>query len=190
MKLSNKFILDALYFGDPKVTPLSLGFLEYTAKVNEVITEEFRKEIGANPIKGSSLELRIAKASKTFATIARRKFKKYNRTYKRAVAQHYFKTTTHIPLRQKKVKPNVTSSGDAKAGPTPKPFQNLGRTQQHERINNVKAAANGDVDLLLAAAVSASKGLDLNSHFVLKAIKKDPGIAVHLKSYIEKDFSK
>ena len=83
----------------------------------------------------------------------------------------------------------MTSSGDAKAGPTPKPFQNLGRTQQHERINNVKAAANGDVDLLLAAAVSASKGLDLNSHFVLKAIKKDPGIAVHLKSYIEKDFS-
>ena len=74
MKISNRFILDQLYFGDPKITPLSVSWLEYTAKVHEVITDEFRKEIGANPVKGSSLDLRIAKASKNFAKIARKKF--------------------------------------------------------------------------------------------------------------------
>ena len=81
MKISNKLILDKLYFGDPKITPLTLGYLEYIAKVKDVITGAFREEIGADPIKGSSLEVRIAKASKNFATIARRLFKTKGRNY-------------------------------------------------------------------------------------------------------------
>ena len=104
MKISNRFILDQLYFGDPKVTPLSCSWLEYTAKVHEIITDEFRKEIGANPVKGSSLDLRIGKASKNFATIARRLFKTKGRNYNRSTAQHFFKIKTHIPLREKKAR--------------------------------------------------------------------------------------
>ena len=52
MKVSNLFILDKLYKANPKVTPLTYGWLKYTALVNDVIAEEFRKEIGAIPIKG------------------------------------------------------------------------------------------------------------------------------------------
>ena len=86
MKVSNLFILDKLYKANPKVTLLTYGWLKYTALVNDVIAEEFRKEIGAIPIKGSALDLRIAKASKNYAKVAR------------AIAQHFFK-------KVKKVKP-------------------------------------------------------------------------------------
>ena len=55
MKLKNKDILDKLYHGDPKVTPLTYGWLEYTKLVKDVITAEFREEIGAQPIAGSPL---------------------------------------------------------------------------------------------------------------------------------------
>ena len=213
MKISNKFILDQLYFGDPKITPLTLGWLEYTAKVKDIITEEFRKEIGAEPIKGSSLELRIPKASKNFAKIARKKFKKHSRNYKRTVEQHYFKATTHIPLRQKKApKPAPTSSNSVPSteatpgtsseatpgtntdaspprqqGPTLKPFQSLGRTQKAKRVKDLKVAASGDVDLLVAAASSAAKNLDMNRHFIFKKIDKDPELAEDLKRFIEND---
>ena len=37
MKIPNLFILNSLYNGDPKVTPLTLGWLEYTVKVKDVI---------------------------------------------------------------------------------------------------------------------------------------------------------
>ena len=76
MKVSNLFILDKLYKANPKVTPLTYGWLKYTALVNDVIAEEFRKEIGAIPIKGSALDLRIAKASKNYAKVARKIFQK------------------------------------------------------------------------------------------------------------------
>ena len=79
MKVSNLFILDKLYKANPKVTLLTYGWLKYTALVNDVIAEEFRKEIGAIPIKGSALDLRIAKASKIYAKVAR------------AIAQHFSK---------------------------------------------------------------------------------------------------
>ena len=204
MKISNRFILDQLYFGDPKITPLSVSWLEYTAKVHEVITDEFRKEIGANPVKGSSLDVRIGKASKNFAKIARKKFKKHSRNYKRSVAQHFFKIKTHIPLREKKATPNPGPSKDATATPsaagdsgssttrskTQKPFSELGRTQKTARVNDLKAAASGDVDLLLATSASAAKGLDVNRHFVLKKLLKHPGLAEDLKRFIENDCSK
>ena len=98
MKVSNLFILDKLYKANPKVTPLTYGWLKYTALVNDVIAEEFRKEIGAIPIKGSALDLRIAKASKNYAKVARKIFREKKGTYARAIAQHFFK-------KVKKVKP-------------------------------------------------------------------------------------
>ena len=98
MKVSNLFILDKLYKANPKVTPLTYGWLKYTALVNDVIAEEFRKEIGAIPIKGLALDLRIAKASKNYAKVARKIFQEKKGTYARAIAQHFFK-------KVKKVKP-------------------------------------------------------------------------------------
>ena len=206
MKISNKYILDQLYFGDPKITPLTTNFLEYTKKVNDVITEEFRKEIGANPVKGSSLELRIATAAKSFSAIARRHFKKQQRSYKRSIAQHFFKIKTHIPLREKKVKPNqgpAPSSGPASSSgpdttstpgssqkPPKKPFEECGRTEQYHRVKKLKASAGGDAGLILSTAKSVAKDFDLNRHFVLKKMDQDPNLAADLRRYIEKDLSK
>ena len=81
----------------------------------------------------------------------------------------------------------------------------MGKSQRKERIKNVKAAAGGDPDLLLAAASSASKDAskdataggdaDLlaaaakdfqkNRHFILKKMEKHPEIAEKLKLYVE-----
>ena len=153
MKISNLFILDKLYKADPKVTPLTFSWLEYTQLVNDVIVGEFRKEIGANPIKGSALELRIAAASKNYAKTARRIFRQKKGTYSRATAQHFFKKVTHIRLRAKKSKAtpnpdkNVVPPGPEVPGPagdtvpempgpsvppntSKKPFHDLGRTQK------------------------------------------------------------
>ena len=112
MKIPNLFILNSLYNGDPKVTPLTLGWLEYTVKVKEVIVNEFVKEIGAEPVKNSPLDLRISKAAKNFAKIARKHFRIKKGNYKRATAQHFFKVKTHIRLRNEKKK---------KATPQPNP---------------------------------------------------------------------
>ena len=104
MKLSNIFILNSLYYGDPKVTPQTFGWLEYTKKVKEVIVNEFIKETGAEPIKNSTLDLRIALASRNFAKIARKIFREKTGNYERATAQHFFKVKTHIRLRNEKKK--------------------------------------------------------------------------------------
>ena len=205
MKIKNIDILDKLYKADPKVTPLTFSWLKYTELVNDVIVGEFRKEIGANPVKGSALELRIAAAAKTYAKTARRIFRQKKGTYSRATAQHFFKKVTHIRLRAKKSKgaPNPADeappempgpSGDAApempSGPPPKkPFSELGRTQKAERVNKLKGAASGDLDLLMATAMSVAKSLDLNVHFVLKAMKKNEDLTADLKRYIEKDYS-
>ena len=71
MKVSNLFILDQLYKANPKVTPLTFNWLKYTELVRDVIVGEFRKEIGAVPVKGSALDLRIAEASKNYVKVAR-----------------------------------------------------------------------------------------------------------------------
>ena len=113
---------------------MSLGYLEYISKVNDVITEEFRKEIGANPIKGSSLEIRIAKASKNFATIARRLFKTKGRNYNRSTAQHFFKIKTHIPLREKKARRNESPDSapmSSSSGPNAAPNSSSGPEAAH-----------------------------------------------------------
>ena len=104
MKIPNIFILNSLYNGDPKVTPLTLSWLEYTVKVKDVIVQEFVKEIGAEPVKNSPLDLRISKAAKNFAKIARKHFRVKKGNYKRATAQHFFKVKTHIRLRNEKKK--------------------------------------------------------------------------------------
>ena len=96
MKIPNIFILNSLYNGDPKVTPLTFGWLEYTKKVREVIVNEFIKEIGAEPIKNSPLDLRISMAAKNYAKVARKHFKAKKGNYKRATAQPFFKCTTHV----------------------------------------------------------------------------------------------
>ena len=70
-----------------------------------------------------------------------------------------------------------------------KPFNRLGRTQKSHRVKEVKAAASGDLDLLMATATSVAKELGMDSHFVLKAMKKNPETAAILKNFIEKDYS-
>ena len=203
MKISNLFILDKLYKANPKVTPLTFSWLKYTELVNDVIVGEFQKEIGAIPVKGSALELRIAEASKNYAKVARRIFRQKKGTYSRAVAQHFFKKVTHIRLREKKRKatpnspnpagdapPGPEMPGPSQEGPPPKkPFSELGRTQKNERVNDLKATTSGDFDLLLATATSVAKELGMDSHFVLKAMKKNAETATLLKKFIDKDYS-
>ena len=96
------------------------------------------------------------------------------------------------------------ASEQSQAPPPPpkkKPFKDLGRTERANRVNKVKAAADGDADLLLAAATSAAKDMaatadsvakDLhkNRHFILKKMEKDPELAAHLKIYLGKGLSK
>ena len=217
MKIPNLVILNTLYNGDPKVTPLTFGWLDYTKKVKEVIVHEFVKEIGAEPIKNSPLDLRISIAAKNYAKVARRHFKAKKGNYKRATAQHFFKCTTHIRLQNEKKKkatipnPSPNPDGDATIHPEPavgpsqappkKPFVELGRTEKNKRVNKLKEDAGGDADLLLAAAISAAKDMaktassvakDLhkNRHFVLKKMQADPELAAHLQTYLGKGLSK
>ena len=137
----------------------------------------------------------------------------------RSIAQHFFKIKTHIPLREKKVKA-TQGPASSSAGPTPssgpeagpeaasssgsdttstagpsqkppkKPFEDCGRTEQHNRVKKLKASAGGDAALVLSTAKSVAKDFDLNRHFVLKKMEQDPNLAADLKRYIEKDLSK
>ena len=70
-----------------------------------------------------------------------------------------------------------------------KPYNRLGRTQKCERVKDLKAAASGDFDLLMATAASVAKEFNMNYHFVLKKLKENPELAKDLKRYIEKDYS-
>ena len=104
MKLKNREILDKLYNGNPKISPLTLPYLSYVTKVEEIITNDFKEQKGAAPIKGSFLEKNIKTAAENYAIKARQKFKKKSGNYKRASTAHFFKCTTKIRLRSEATK--------------------------------------------------------------------------------------
>ena len=59
------------------------------------------------------------------------------------------------------------------------------RSATFKAASEAKEAADGDANSLLLAATQASKGLDMNRHFILKKIQKDPSLAEKIKFFIE-----
>ena len=154
--------------------------------VKDVIVDEFSKEIGAKPLEGSALDLRISESAKNYARVARKIFREKKGIYARATAQHFFKKVTHIRIREKKrprpASPNSTQNPSSGSNPNPagdapmpgpsqpptsskKPFNRLGRTQKSQRVKEVKAAASGDLDLLMATAAISHVTFGLKGHF-------------------------
>ena len=71
-----------------------------------------------------------------------------------------------------------------------KPFNQLGGSQKNEHVKELKEAASGDFNLLMATATSVTKQFNMNYLFVFKKMKGNSELAVNLKRYIEKDYSK
>ena len=199
LRLENGVILDTLLKKEPKITPISYPEKIYAGHVKDVIEEQFREQFGVSPVSNSPLDLRIKAKALYFAKTSRRHWRKQKKNPDRVKAQHFFKCVTKINLKNRNPGPNPAPNpnpdvgsnpglnSDPNSAPPRKKFADLGRTQQHERSKNLRESAGGDADLLVATATVAAKELDQNMHFVLKKMRKNPGLAEILKNFIEND---
>ena len=181
LRLENGVILDTLLKKEPKITPISYPEKIYAGHVKDVIVEQFQEQFGVTPVSNSPLDLRINAKALYFAKKSRWHWRKHKKIVDRVKAQHFFKCVTKINLKSRIPGPNNSSTGPRKN------FADLGRTQQHQRSKNLQESAGGDADLLVHTATVAAKELDQNWHFVLKQMKKNPGLAETLKDFIEND---
>ena len=182
LRLGNGVILDTLLKKEPKITPISYPEKIYAGHVKDVIEEQFKEQFGVSPVANSPLDLRIKAKSLYFAKKARSHWRRQSKNPDRVKAQSFFKCVTKVNLKNRNPVPDSNSS----TGPRKK-FADLGRTQQHERSKNLKVAAGGDADLLMATATTAAKELDVNVHFVMKKVKNNPRLAERIRNFVEND---
>ena len=67
------------------------------------------------------------------------------------------------------------------------PKASLKRSATYKAAAKAAEAANGDANVLLLAATQSAKKFDMNRHFILKRIQKDPELAQRLKEFVELD---
>ena len=85
----------------------------------------------------------------------------------------------------KKSKPSSeASSSGLKPGPKPKPYSLKGRSAQH--ADAAKVAAGHDHNAIYHAAYSKIRRVDPNKSYVMRKMKKHPGLASEIRKWYQK----
>ena len=81
----------------------------------------------------------------------------------------------------------ASSSSTARAPKGPIKSGDRGRSATFEAASKAREVTGHDADALLLAATQCAKVFEMDRHFILKRMQKDPNLAKRLRFFVEKE---